>query len=741
MTTILFALSLLTIAPTQDNEVFDTLRSSVISSGVKQVIEIDRLASPSSSFYMKEIVQRGIASPKGLSGIVPNLNLPDYGSAMTSTVYIRGFGSRIDNPVIGLYIDDIPILNKNNYDFDFLDIRKVDVLRGPQGTLYGRNSLCGVLAVNTLSPNDVQGGRVRAEYGSGNSFNGAFSFYRDKIGLTASYKHSDGFYSNTFNDEKCDKSDALSLRGRFAKMFSERINLDKTLSFSLLRQGGYPYRQLKDGDILPISYNDDCGYKRLSITDGTKVTFKGDKYTVNSISSLELLFDKMDLDQDFTQASFFTLRQIQREYALTQEVIVKPVSHPSWWNRQSGFFGFARYNDMSAPVRFKRDGIQSLILDNANANIPPAIGRLAISDNSFPINSEFGIGTFNLALYHESYFSFGRWLLTAGLRFDFEGNRMSYDSDGTLHYSLVPLMSSFREFETTYKGVQKNSYCQLLPKLSAVFDAGKGLSLFGIIAKGYKSGGFNTQIFSDILQNKMMTGIMDDLGVHVDGMTEKSLTAHNTVYKPETSLDYEFGARYSLKSKNGLRLKANASFFYITAENQQITVFPPGQSTGRMMANVGESYSCGAEAELDLKVKHLGLNASYGYTRAKFKTYNDGLNDYEGNSIPYSPEQTLSGRLSYEIVVHSGLLRRIELACDYTGTGRIWWNEANTLIQGYYGLLGGDINLYFGKFSLYLRTDNLTGDNYTTFYFKSVGNEFVQRSKPARLTAGVLFDF
>ena len=101
---------------------------------------------------------------------------------------------------------------------------------------------------------------------------------------------------------------------------------------------------------------------------------------MNSVTSLQLLFDSMDLDQDFTPKSMFTLTQTQRQYAVTQELIFKPVSKPEWWDSQTGFFCFVKYNNMSAPVRFLRDGINSLILDNANANIPEAFVPLVVSE-------------------------------------------------------------------------------------------------------------------------------------------------------------------------------------------------------------------------------------------------------------------------------------------------------------------------------------------------------------------------
>ena len=91
--------------------------------------------------------QERILSIKDLSAIVPNFYQPDYGSKMTSSIYVRGFGTRIDQPIIGLTVDGVPYLNKNTYDFDMLDIARIELLRGPQSTLYGRNTMGGQMNV------------------------------------------------------------------------------------------------------------------------------------------------------------------------------------------------------------------------------------------------------------------------------------------------------------------------------------------------------------------------------------------------------------------------------------------------------------------------------------------------------------------------------------------------------------------------------------------------------------------
>lgn len=721
----------------------DTIAEAVVVSSVKQSLKIPEVASPVTSVTLSAIEDRGISAPRNLSAVVPGLHIPDYGSAMTSSIYMRGLGSRIDNPVVSLYVDDVPVLDKNNYDFQFVDVRRADMFRGPQGTLYGRNSMVGILSVETLAPSVYQGIRGGVEYGSANTVGARISMYRGRSGTSVAYRHSDGFYVNEYDGRDCDKSDALYLRVR-CELDNSRVKMDNHFSISLHRQGGYPYRLWQDGVLQPVNYNDKSGYRRLSFTDGFRAELLRGGWKMNSVTSLQLLFDSMDLDQDFTPKSMFTLTQTQRQYAVTQELIFKPVSKPEWWDSQTGFFCFAKYNNMSAPVRFLRDGINSLILDNANANIPEAFGTLDIIEEQFPIGSDFGIFTYNAALYHESYFRLGRWLLTAGVRIDHEGNFMNYDSRADVNFILAPSMKEPYLLHTRYDGSISNFYFQILPKISALYRIGESRDkfsgqVFATVSKGYKSGGFNTQIFSDILQNKMMTDMMGTLGVHLDSEGEGP-DAGNTTYKPETCMNYEAGVRLAFNG-GGHRLTAALSAFYLQCRNQQITVFPPGKSTGRMMANAGRSRSCGIEAELSWRWKGLSLQASGSVLNAVFKEYNDGRNDYSGNVIPYSPSSTLFALAAYSFAFEHPFFRSLEISADVTGTGRIVWDEAGEFSQAPYYILGAGLRLGLPHSTVFLRGSNLTGTEFDTFYFKSVGNSFFQRGKPFRITIGADFEF
>ena len=99
-----------------------------------------------------EIRRWNVTSMKNVSEIAPNFYMPDYGSRMTSSVYVRGLGARLDQPVVGMSVDNVPYLNKDAYDFDVTDIERIEVLRGAQSSLYGRNTTGGQINIYTLSP-------------------------------------------------------------------------------------------------------------------------------------------------------------------------------------------------------------------------------------------------------------------------------------------------------------------------------------------------------------------------------------------------------------------------------------------------------------------------------------------------------------------------------------------------------------------------------------------------------------
>lgn len=139
-------------------------------------------------------------------------------------------------------------------------------------------------------------------------------------------------------------------------------------------------------------------------------------------------------------------------------------------------------------------------------------------------------------------------------------------------------------------------------------------------------------------------------------------------YKPENSWNAELGALIKTADK---QFSASATVFYIHCRDQQLTVFPEGDITGRIMTNAGKARSAGIEVSVAYSpVERLTLNAAYGYTNAKFLEFNNGKEDYSGRFVPYAPQNTIFAAANYLIPAQFGPLRYISTGLSTQGIGK-----------------------------------------------------------------------
>ena len=709
------------------------LDAVTVSASIKNAEETHSAAS--STFNMREIESLGINSAKDVSVSVPNFYQPKYGSHITSTIYIRGFGSRIDQPAMGLVVDNVPVMNKNAFDFDFLDIRRIDVLSGPQGTLYGRNSNGGLMDILTLSPTDWQGTKISVGFESEPACHAQVAHYgttSDKrlgYSLSAHFAHHSGFFTNTYNNAKCDAGNLFFARSKINWVSkSGRWNIENTLTGSVVDEGGYAYRQFdaEQNRLKPIKYNDSCHYSRTSIIEGLVAKYSAGEVDFASVTSYQFLHDNMLLDNDFTAESYFTLQQKQHEHAVTQEFIAKRHNKEAKWQWSSGVFAFLKLLDMESPVTFKRDGIENLILKNANKGIRSVFPEngIEIADVSFPIGCDFDIPTAGAAVFHESRWSLGNWRLTAGLRIDYEQSQMTYNENCDIRYRFDLTMSSFKKMHSDFSGKETTSSLVALPKLSAQYSFGDA-SIYATFANGHKAGGFNTQIFSDIMQSVLMNQMMSELGVSL-GSRNAGQTARDTKYAPETNYNFEIGFRYSRPI-----FTSATTLFWIEGVNQQITVMPEGSGIGRMMSNAGRTCSLGFEHSTRYNHGNWQFSLDAGITDARFSDYqyNDTTN-HRGSHVPYAPTATGSVSARYNWNVQRKWADKISFTIQNQAIGKIFWNETNSLSQPLYALLSANIGYQREHLTLQLFARNITNTSYHTFYFKSVSREFYSDGTP-----------
>ena len=715
----------------------DTLQELTISS-IKQTSDLNKSPASLTVLNDKHIERLGVDAIKNVSAIAPNFYIPDYGSRMTSSVYVRGIGARIDQPVVGLNVDNVPFLNKDNYDFDLSDVDRIEVLRGPQSTLFGRNTMGGLINIYTLSPFKFQGVRFMGEYGSGNTLKTSLSYYAKlnsqlAMSVGGNFTMTNGFFDNVYNGADVGTERQGSVRWKTKWYPSSSVAIENVASAQISRQSGYPYQSVDSGI---ISYNDTCFYRRTSVNDGLTVNWNTGKVTMSSITSFQYLDDNMTLDQDFLPKEYFTLTQKRKEWALTQDIVVKGTTQNYDW--LVGTFGFYRHTNMNAPVTFKDYGIAQLIEKNRNEQNPKY--PICWNEREFVLGSDFLMPTYGLALYHQSHLDIERWSFTLGLRLDYEKSTLEYRSFCNTSYTINKydeITDDISEFAQNVVDIDdcgslSQSFKEFLPKLTVTYrlPINDDSRVYASVAKGYKSGGFNTQMFSDVLQQRIR-GLM--------GLSELYKVNEVVSYKPEKSWNYELGAHVT--SSEGT-YSTGFSAFYIDCQDQQLTVFPDGTTTGRIMTNAGKTRSCGIEVSASWRpIEKLLLNASYGFTDARFVEFDNGKANYKDKYIPYAPQNTMFVGASYDIPVDQSWLDYIGISANVKGIGDIYWDEANSVKQPFYALLSASVRFVKDDFTIDLWGENITDTQYDTFYFVSIGNAFLQRGNPARCGVTLRLNF
>ena len=711
------------ITPDRLKEGPDTLNIGEVNvTSIKQARSLLRQPVTVTTLRQSELERFDIAGMKGVSELAPNFFMPDYGSRMTSSIYVRGIGARIDQPAVGLNVDNVPYLNKDAYDFDSPDIQRIEILRGPQSTLFGRNTIAGLINIYTLSPMYYQGMRVLAGATTHGNYRLGLSYYRRfspkwASSLSAYGNRRNGYFRNSHDGSRADREHSESLRWRTIFRPSDALSIENVASYGHAHQHGYPYASAETGR---IDYNDPSFYRRTTFTDGLTVTWTTPSFTLASITGFQYLSDNMTLDQDFLPESYFTLTQKQHDRNVTQDIIIRGTKGNYGW--LGGIFGFYKYADISAPVTFKEDGINRLILDNVNSMLPPGM-RLGWDQPELLLGSDFRNPTKGIAFYHQSSYDIDNLSFAVGLRFDYEHTALRYhsyaDASATMWRGQIPLRT--QEIHIDNRDRLSQHFTQFLPKFSVTYNLPHS-ALFLSVAKGYKSGGFNTQMFSDFLQQRLM----EELGRPVEYDVAKMVK-----YKPEISWNYELGGHFSVDRN---RVYSSFALFLIECRDQQLTMFPDETTTGRMMTNAGKTRSFGVELSASYSPSpRWRFNGSYGYTNAKFRDYDDGHNDFSGKYIPYAPQHTMFIGANYIQPLRLSWADRIAFNINCRGVGQIYWNEENTVKQPFYSLIGASVSLEHKNYSLILWGENIADADYDTFYFVSINNAFLQRGKPRQL--------
>lgn len=620
---------------------------------------------------------------RDLSGMIANFYMPDYGSRQYSPIYIRGIGSRVNSPSVGVYVDGIPYFDRTVLDMDLFGVSKVEVLRGPQGTLFGRNASAGLINVFTRSPLDYQGTSARVSYGSYNDLLVAASTYNKVshnfgLSLAANYHHTDGFLTNTFLNNKADRMDNGTIRLGAAWKPTERWTSRFTATLDLTRQNGYPYAPYdpQTGILQPIAYNRESSYRRLVGTLGMSWRYDADGWSLNSQTAFQHNNGRIEVDQDYSPQDIFAVKMPHRQNQISQEYTLRS-TNDSRYQWIVGAFGFHQQDHFT-------------------------VYTTRIASKLYEVNQN-KLPTMGFALYHVSTFNIvkGLWA-SAGIRFDWEKNSLKNFSkkikltDPNEPPILKPLDPKDGWQITGFDASRIDR--QITPKFTLKYQFTPFRMIYATVAKGYKAGGFNAVRETDA----------------------------DYTYKPEHTWNYELGAKWSFLK--GL-LAFESSAFYIDWQHQQLSVTVP--ALGNVVRNVGHSNSKGFELALNATpLPSLSLQASYGYTYAKMLEARMGVGkDYSGNMLPLVPRHTLSFNANYVVNNLGRIADKLMFNANLTGVGPLYWREDNAVKQSFYTLLNLKAALTRGIFTLEVWSRNTLATHYLTYYFVAP-KPMAQKGKP-----------
>jgi iron complex outermembrane receptor protein len=574
------------------------------------------------------IEERGIATAQDLEKFTPGLRIPQQDAAKTF-IRIRGVGSRKFDigaaGSVGVFVDEVYLPRFSGADIGFLDIERIEVLRGPQGTLFGRNTAAGAISSSTRRPSHETEGFVEAGVGNEDSYlvRGAVSgSATDNLAMRVSAGHEQrgGFQENTVTGNSDDSSNTTA-RVQALLDATDTLTAQAFVQFNNRQQDALLQKNIAlgtdDGEVFPlliapgVQAFDNGDFRDYPITDDGDFDYD----TWVSYLRLEKQFEQFDLVSltsyldgdgatmnDFDSAEVNVGRTVFDEDYDTFSQEIRLVGE-QW------LFGAYYYRD---------DAVSETNFFWLEDSLPALLSGDDILDGG-PLDLE----TTSWALFGEYRFDFSeRLALTLGGRYSVDEIDFTFDVK-TSAPGLIPTLENF-----VYSDDEDwNSFD---PKISLTFAATDDLMAYFTYSEGYKAGGVQ--------------------------FTTPNVEIASQIFDPEELDSYEIGVKSELLNRT---LRLNASLFYYDYQDLQVQRVDTTLSGGLPVAftsNAGESEISGLEFDLLwAPLDSLTLRFAYAYLDTEYKEFiGPGGEDFSGNPLPVSPENTVMGSLDYAVPLPGG---------------------------------------------------------------------------------------
>ncbi len=574
---------------------------------------------------------------------------------------------------VGIFIDDVFVPRNSAGAFELFDVRQVSVLRGPQGTLFGRNVTGGAIQVYTAEPS-YEGSQLKVQAGVGNySYRELSAFasgpLSDRVAakISVTTKDRDGFSIDRFNGRELENLDSISVRAGLAIAATDDIEVRFAADYSNDKNGGKGYSFVSnnagtdftgdDGDIRTSELRFPQSYKRDIAGVSAHVDWSVAKGTFQSITA----YRESDSRELYSLgAADVTLPSVSTQF------IKDDIDEPRAFSQELRYISDAGEKfDFVAGVYFYDESTDRFLGDL----LLGAGGSAQFVDRDFTVTAD----TQSIAAYLSGTFHLGpRFDLGIG------GRYTSEDKDVVVQF--VDNNNPGNSFSTK----PGNSFSEFTPRITLSFFPSDDVTIFASRTEGFTAGGFNTE-------------------VNNQGSTERG-------FDPETITAYELGAKTAL---NDRRLIANFTLFHQKYEDKQEGVLLPGNIFS--ILNASDATMKGAELELVwLMTDSLSASATYSKLDTKYDSFEiDGGVNFTGNKLQTAPESSYSLSLDYDKDIGSGA---ISAGLSYTWQDEYFTGASNIpefLIDDF-GLVNARVGYSWadGKWAVKIWGKNLSDEDF-----------------------------
>jgi len=640
--------------------------------------------------------QKGIKDIEGIISHIPNMtSINDFDGHQMN---FRGLNTSVfthNNPVV-VYIDGIPTTDRFGVEVSLANVKRVEVLRGPQGTLYGRNAIGAVINIVTKEPSNKIEGSIALEYGSNNYQEARLNLsspLNEKLffGFNGALQKSDGWITNdTKNDDKANKSNDKKFSTYFLYKINEKLSAKYVLSKYDVTKDWFKGYSLNAGSDIGLFQRDNAEHvnfemptqeKTKNTTHSLALNYAGDEYSLNSVTTIQNLKFDSEFDGDFGDLVFFDgLKRFNhtKKDELTQEFRVSKVQDNL---KLVGGIYFDKATREQSPY-----GVQ----------VPTAYGNMSM-------NAQSKLKTNTQALFGQGILSVSDNIdITFGARFQKLKQKM--DMKTYMHPTSVPLNST--AVSPIYTLNNEKTWNSILPKLALTYKKYNFITPYISISKGYMPGGYNTFATQ---------GSADD----------------NT-FEPQKSTNYEFGLKGTLE-----KFVFSGAIFRMDIEDIHIH-----KAIGNGMYvtdNAKKAHSYGLEFDFTyFPTDTLEINGSFGLIEAKYDDFNLGDSKLDGERIEQTPKSSFNLDITYTnpngfyaqlLAKHTG-----DMSFYDGGTKKFQKEKAHT----HYDLkLGYRVNAW----DIYAYGKNITDEKFITAFKGNSMKNAATFNDPRFVGVGVKYSF